>query len=380
MSNEFDTKSFATMSERRFKDNPHINGTHIIGLDMGYSGPKCFHEKGNFIFPNFCQKITGEIFGDLNKTDYVYEDLSTGERYYVGELATKLLSEDSMVAEDSLFGRNHYLHPDFLITFRTALGLATWDLNSDGSDLFIQTGLPPAYISQDEVYLRQVFEKEHHFAITAGKERKEFSITLKADQIDVMYQPMGAFYSVVIDNEGKISNNITSYMNSDLLVFDGGFGTLDKFVVKGKQLKEKDTNANLGMKRVLEETRNLIEKKYGTTVSIPAMQGYLKSGAVKVIDRINLKVEQYPINECLKKANEIVREEAFESIKDYVFDIKYLIMAGGTGIAWYPYFKERLKDIPLEVIAGNQNSNLPGVYSNARGYYMYRLNQLKAKR
>ena len=61
-------------------------------------------------------------------------------------------------------------------------------------------------------------------------------------------------------------------------------------------------------------------------------------------------------------------------------DIKYLIMAGGTGIAWYPYFKERLKDIPLEVIAGNQNSNLPGVYSNARGYYMYRLNQLKAKR
>ena len=45
-----DTKMFSTKTERKVKDNPRVDGTHIIGLDMGYSGPKCFHEKGNFVY------------------------------------------------------------------------------------------------------------------------------------------------------------------------------------------------------------------------------------------------------------------------------------------------------------------------------------------
>ena len=170
---KMETRTFSTRTERKTKDNPHYGDTYIIGLDMGYSGPKGFHEKGNFVFPNYCQKITGELFSNLNKNDYIYEDLDTGEKFWVGEMATKSLSEDSVVAEDSLFGRNHYLHPNFLITFRTALGLALWDKYTDGSDIFIQTGLPPAYIQKDESYLRSVIQKRHHFKLNIGtKETK----------------------------------------------------------------------------------------------------------------------------------------------------------------------------------------------------------------
>ena len=74
-----DTKAFSTRSENKQKENPRVKGMHVIGLDMGYSGPKCVHENGNFVFPNYCQKITGEIFGELGKHDYVYEDLETGD-------------------------------------------------------------------------------------------------------------------------------------------------------------------------------------------------------------------------------------------------------------------------------------------------------------
>lgn len=80
---------------------------------MGYSGVKCFHENGNFVFPNYCQKIEGEIFGDLSRNDLIYEDLKSGDRYYVGALAIKSLSEDSTVAEDKILGRNHYGHMVF---------------------------------------------------------------------------------------------------------------------------------------------------------------------------------------------------------------------------------------------------------------------------
>ena len=374
------TRNFSTRTEYRQKNNPKCDNVHIIGLDMGYSGPKCFHENGNFVFPNYCQKLTGELFGKLSKTDIIYEDIKSSDKYCVGEIASRSLSENDVVAEDALFGRNHYLHPNFLITFRTSLALALWDIDTDGSDVFIQTGLPPAYIKQDEPYLRSVIRQNHNFKVTMGDETKTFDITIKDDQIDVMYQPMGSFYSIAIDANGNITGNLADYMNSNLMVFDGGFGTLDKFFVKGKQLETKDTNPNLGMKRVLEETRKLIQQELNTSVSIPAMQTCLKTGVIKVNDLVNLTVKEYPISPYLEKANEKVREEAFESIKDYVFDIKYLIMTGGTGSAWCEYFKEKLKNIPLNVIPGNQNSSLPTVYANARGYYMYRLNQFKMRK
>ena len=119
----------------------------------------------------------------------------------------------------------------------------------------------------------------------------------------------------------------------------------------------------------------------GTTVSIPAMQTCLRTGKIKVNDYVNMSVKEYEIDEYLKKANEKVCAEAFESIKDQVFEIRYLIMTGGTGAAWCDYFKEKLKMIPsLEVISGNRNSNLPMIYANARGYYMYRLKCIRDAR
>lgn len=376
-----DTKVFATRAEKRCKDNPHIAGVHILGLDMGYSSPKCVYEGGNFMFPNFCQKITGELFGKLSKSDLIYEDIETGEKYCVGDMATKSISEDTLVAEDSLYGRNHYLHPNFIINLRTALGLALWNVETDGHDVFIQTGLPPAYMLQDEVYLRNAIERTHQFRLTSGDETKTFNLTFTKENVDVMYQPMGTFYSTVFDNNGNPTPAMAEYMNSNIMVFDGGFGTLDKFVVYEKELKNKSSDENLGMKRVLEEARELIRKDFGTDISIPAMQTCLKTGKIQVNDMVNLTTRTYAIDTYIEKANEIVREEAFESIKNYVFKIKYLIMSGGTGAAWYNYFKERLKNVEsLQVIQGNTNSSLPMVYSNARGYYMYRLMQFKMQR
>ena len=377
-----DTKLFATKTEHKLVPFPKIDGLHIVGLDMGYSGPKCIYEDGYFVFPNFCKKLAGELFNDLNKNDMLYEDLETGETYCVGDMAYRSITSDAVVEEASLFGRNHYLHPSFLVSFRTAFGKALWNKNTDGSDVIIQTGLPPAYIAKDSPYLKSTCLGRHHYKLTIGKETKEFDFTLLEENFFIMYQPMGTYYSTVIDQNGNPTKDYKTYMNSNLLVCDGGFGTWDKFLIQANQLI-KDTNPTLGMKRVLEETRKLIQKELGAEVSIPAMQEILKSGKVKVMDRVLIKDVYYPISEYLEKANDMVKEEAFESIKDCVFDIKYLIMTGGTGLAWYPYFKERLAGVSsLQVIPGNYNTeDMSIVYANARGYYMYRYMMLKkAKR
>ena len=369
-----DTKVFSTKSEIRVKDKrPHVDGTYIIGLDMGYSGPKCYHEDGNFVFPNFCKKISKDIFGELTKNDIVYENIANGDKYCVGTMAVKSLDEDSVVAEDALFGRNHYLHPDFKVMLETSLGIALWNHPTDGTDVFVQTGLPPAYIVKDTPYLKSVIKGNHSFAVTIGSERKVFDITIAEDAIDVMVQPMGSLNSLLFDENGKRVPNAIDIMRSDILIFDGGFGTLDTFLVKANQIESMNTDANLGMRRVMAETRDLIKKDLGVNVSVPAMQNVLRSGYVEVNDYVNLRKDRVDVSTYLEKANALVSAEALESIKDYVFKIKYLIMTGGTGEAWYNIFSERLSGLGINVLSGKQNSNLPTVYSNARGYYYYRL-------
>ncbi len=375
-----DTKVFSTKSEIRVKDKrPHVDGTYIIGLDMGYSGPKCYHEDGNFVFPNFCKKISKDIFGELTKNDIIYENIANGDKYCVGTMAVKSLDEDSVVAEDALFGRNHYLHPDFKVMLETSLGIALWNHPTDGTDVFVQTGLPPAYIVKDTPYLKSVIKGNHSFAVTIGSERKVFDITIAEDAIDVMVQPMGTLNSLLFDENGKRVPNAMDIMRSDILIFDGGFGTLDTFLVKANQIESMNTDANLGMRRVMAETRDLIKKDLGVNVSVPAMQNVLRSGYVEVNDYVNLRKDRVDVSTYLEKANALVSAEALESIKDYVFKIKYLIMTGGTGEAWYNIFSERLSGLGINVLSGKQNSNLPTVYSNARGYYYYRLRKLGFK-
>ncbi len=374
------SKSYATKNEiisrSTDKIRPHINGTHIIGLDMGYSGPKCYHELGNFVFPNYCKKITGELFGELNRSDMVYEDLVTKERFSVGMMALKSLNDEDVVSEDTLYGRNHYLHPDFKIVFETSLGIALWNIKTDGSDVFLQTGLPPAYMKKDEPYLRNVVEGEHDFKLTIGSETKEFHVTLTKNHVDIMSQPMGTLSSLLFDDNAKPTPHAIPLMKSNLLVFDSGFGTLDTFFIRANQLESKNTNPNLGMRRILTETRDLIATDLNIAPSIPAMQKILKDGVVKVNDLMTFETKEYPIGDYLAQANKKICNEALESIKDYVFNIKYLIMTGGTSEAWIDEFKKKLSTTGVEVLSGKTGSNLPTVYANARGYYYSRLKKL----
>ena len=374
------TKAFSTRNEiitrSADKKRPSANGLHIIGLDMGYSGPKCFHEYGNFVFPNYCRKITGEIFGELSKTDIIYENLNTHERYAVGSMALASLNTDDVVSEDALYGRNHYLHPDFKVVFETSLGIALWNTQTDGSDVFLQTGLPPAYLTTDAPYLRSVAEGNHKFRLIVGREIREFDITLLKAHVDVMSQPMGTMSSLLFDDAGNYTPYAMPLLKSNALVFDGGFGTLDTFFIRANQLESKNTNPDLGMRRVLDETRRLIEQDLNVSITIPAMQKVLREGSIRVNDMITLQSKVYPIDDYLEQANKKVCNEAIEYIRDYIFNIKYLIMTGGTSDAWIGEFKNRLSTTDVEILSGKTGSGLPTIYANARGYYYSRLKNL----
>lgn len=372
-------ESFATRSEWIKRDNPKKTGKHLIGLDMGYSAAKCFYGGGYFCVPNFTAPITAEIFGEPKQDDIVYEDLETGKKYYVGRAALESLDTESVTDENALLGRDHYLSPGFLIVARTAMGMALWDSSDiNGDNVIIQTGLPPAFLTEDEEYIRYAFERRHKFSLTYGRERHEFDFTIGRENVDVMKQPMGTFYSVAFDENGKMTPTGASLFRSDTVIFDGGFGTLDKFIlINGGRQSVSDTNPQLGMKRVLEETRALIRKETGVNISIPGMQNCLHSGTFSKVDRISFSVKDYPIGNYLDRANALVRQEAFEYVKNDIIKSRFLIMSGGLGAAWFDYFQTTIQKGMggrCRVLKGNYGTGISNVYANARGYYMARLN------
>lgn len=300
-----ETKSFATRAEWKKTDNPKKEGKHIIGLDLGYSGAKGFYENGYFCIPNFSAPITEDLFGSLHDGDIVYENLKTKKKYFVGKAAIESLESGSVVDESAMLGRNHYLSAEYLVLVHTSIGMALWDTKTDGTDVVIQTGLPPAYLREDEPLIRSVLEGEHIYKLTIGNESRRFHYTLRHDNVDVMRQPMGTYYSVVFGPDGKPTQRLGQFMKSNIIIFDGGFGTLDKFIIKNRGRQSvSDTEPQLGMKRVFSEARDMIEKDFNVSISIPAMQNCLETGMFQKIDRIALKTNEYPVNKYIEQANE----------------------------------------------------------------------------
>ena len=90
------------------------------------------------------------------------------------------------------------------------------------------------------------------------------------------------------------------------------------------------------------------------------------------------------ITDFLTKANNIVCAEAIETINgyyNYLQDVDYLVVTGGTGAAWFDMIKDFYKGLTsLTIINGTENENIPAIFANVRGYYMQQLNTLKKRK
>ena len=63
-----------------------------------------------------------------------------------------------------------------------------------------------------------------------------------------------------------------------------------------------------------------------------------------------------------------------------LYEYDYLIVTGGTGEAWFDIINEYFKNMEtLTIVRGSQNDDLPGVFANVRGYYMFRYSDIASR-
>lgn len=381
------TKEFKTRTEFLELNNKRVPGIWEIALDLGYSAVKTFSPVGINCFPNFARQIPPEqeFVSKPPKESIMYRNLNTGRTWLVGEIAQNTASRnDSMDSEESIYGRDRYFTENFQTIMECGLGASLLS-NSCGcyenERIVIQTGLPEKYLS-DETYLREAIAGSHDFAIKTGNRNwKEFHVVIAPEDVYVMSQPKGSLFSICTDKNGGFLPDAGNYLRSNVLVFDPGFGTLDIFSIKSGAVSQGATYPDLGMKRVFEETARSINLKYGINkeFTLPGMQKDLATGTFCYADRRKLTSQTYPFADILSEANIRICDEAIDRMANTmnISDYSYMIVTGGTGTAWIDHILDRFKAFTtLKIIRGNQNDGLPGIYSNVRGYYMYRLNKL----
>ena len=378
MDKTISTKAFRTRQEFVNKENPK-GKEFIIGLDAGYSSMKVFYENGYFCFPSYAKQIDeGNLLNITNENDILYRDEATGDVYMIGTTAQNMIdSIDTNDTDGELFSRKRYNNKKFKILCNTAIGIAIMD-KKDNRPIVIQTGLPSSYVEGDKEALRRSIAKEMNFSLKIGSGKwKTFNLIIDKENVYVIPQPAGAMYSVMIDDTGKFTHNAKHYLNSNVLVMDIGFGTFDFYGIKNRAVVCKETIDEYGMREVLQQTSDEIRKELNEDIRVSALQQNLETGTVICINEDEMISESKPFGEYLEKSSEKIFLDAFErakSVTNTFRDYKYLIVAGGTAAAWNEKIAKYFSRMStLSIIQGNVNDNLSLIYSNVRGYYLFRL-------
>lgn len=410
------TMDFRTKTMLLETENVTVSDFWPIALDIGYSSVKGFSPNRIYTFPSYAKKLgkTPILYGSLKEDEILYRDADTGDVWRVGhsaqEMVNDLNTEDS---ESELFGRTRYYSQLFKIILRTGLALGMISdnkMNYNEKPIFVQTGLPPKYLDEDRKCLIDVFSGVHEFAIKTERQSNFINMKLNIlkQNIEVMSQPEGTLMNLVMDDHANGRPDSRIMFQSNIIICDAGFGTLDLFDIKNRKSSSKETFPQYGMREVLEQTAKKIKQDTGIVLLPSAMQNALESGSVLVKKRngIKLSSRKQSFSELLESSNREVCQEAVEKIINIysgLFEYQFLILTGGTSAAWEKYIREYFVDVEgLTIIAGNEYSrsiayaDIPEdasdelkeaaefdkkksdiIFCNVRGYYMCLINYLR---
>ena len=386
---QFTTKSFRTKTEFTKRKNAKVKGKWHIALDIGYSSVKTFSPNSISIFPSYARKVSSSFsFITTPPAEAIlYRDDVTSQMWIVGEVAQNMIEAgDTNDSENILYSRDRYYDEMFLVIARCGMGLgliANEHGKPDNDEIFLQTGLPEMYL-EDESVLKEALSGDHKFSLKIGAGPwTNYEVKLPESHIFVMSQPRGTLYSVCVNDDGKPTADAEELLNKNMIVFDGGFGTLDLFYMRNGSHDDGvknngETYSDLGMKRVLQVASQMIYEQFKVSIPVPSMQKYLEEGVVRYFDKRKLEAKDYSIDEVIENASSKVCKEAIARLTAGVDfgNFRAMIITGGTGEAWFDQMNDRLKAAGVTIIPGNRNDGLPFVYSNVRGYYLYRYNKL----
>ena len=383
------TKNYRTKTRYTPRKNVSVPGCWPIAIDIGYSSVKAFSPNCISSFPSFARQKDGVDLA-LRKpkpSDILYR--AAGVVWNVGELANNSLElNDVNDSINTLYARQRYENPMFLVLTRVGLAMAMRDndiaCRQAEDRIVVQSGLPAAYKKADTKDLLSIIAGHHNFEVKFGEaDWQTYDFKIETSSVSIIQQPLGAFFSTCIDNGAGMTSLGNKIRKSEAVLLDGGFGTWDGCRISGRtnRISGIETYPDKAMKEIFRRTLEEIEKTYGTEIAVHAIQPYLATGTVPVLDRKIRQRSHISFEEILSRQTANVCKEALEKMElayNSFLDIDYIITAGGTSAACYDQIVNRYRHMEgLQIIKSNQNHNLPEIYDVVRGYYLFMVSNLR---
>lgn len=376
----------------------------VIAIDPGFDGAKIVVNKHCYHYPFVVEDITNDISSfPVKRTDKNFVLCEMGERtYLVGEYARKSLQEaehqDNARAEmDTFYTVGRFDTLLFNVGLNAFLGMALYDYAHDSKkddsvepfniedlsnwDIFVGVALPHQHC--DELWEKSVkgYLLDHHdFTLHIGSDKNiRFKFDLKKENCVYNSQAICALLNMVCDDNGLMIDQDKTIMDYlPALILDGGYKTLGKFKLsRDGRMDKPESNSLYAMHNINEEVAAkvrdkvpgifpyMIEDKYNNDEPIHYED---ENGDVKSYNVVEMR-DAITKNKALQMMEYLMREH------NKLLDIKLILLAGGTGAAYYDTVKDfcdkrnNLKEKVLLANSGFDGEKCEPVYAIVIGLY-----------
>jgi plasmid segregation protein ParM len=227
-----------------------------IGIDIGYGFVKITDGQEGYLFPSVIGEGNADALPRMglqapSRTDDL-RLMVDGTVYHVGNLAIR----HSRLAHRGL-SATRMEGNTFKVLLLAALSLfCPQPLNS----FAVVTGLPPGRMHLMDEVMRQV--RGEHRIVRLGSQGPE-ELTIRIDRVAVVPQPLGTYWSQVLDVRGKVKDD-SAMLQGTAGIIDIGFRTCDLVTVKdGEYVPEQSRTIPTGLVAAYDEIAAGLLATYG---------------------------------------------------------------------------------------------------------------------
>lgn len=349
----------------------------IVSVDPGFDSVKVCLNGGVLIkIPKEVADITGKsnLFLGPKEASYIKVKYAEGKEHLVGVYAAQYLNEASYDANKGVeekasiadtFATFETFDKQVLIMSSIGAALITlakmnstvvflnkkgereFEVNTSQAKLHFGVSLPHDAVDSEWGYINSWLSQAHKFDIEL--EDGIYHLDIKPESTKKASQVVVALVGAITDDDGNVTKNeLLNPEQLPALVIDGGMLTLGKFLFTSvKSVDGGESNQTYAMKNVYERVAEIIREDYRRTdityrkikrimeegCKIPYLKEDGSSGIIEV-DKL--------VNEELEKVCRIMIDELYEEYND-LFDVKTILITGGTGAAYYKIFNAILK-------------------------------------
>lgn len=347
-----------------------------IAVDAGYSSSKVVINGLELNIPNAVVDIThGSFMGDMHKAGFIMTSYIDGTDHLIGSQAKTQLQETEYKEvyeskKSMMQSYERFNTQDFEVHLMTCIGMAlieyskhlkknkitpeldltkVIDENSQWN-IFVNIGFPHDVYQKVFTGLKRNIAKAHSYKIETEDAVYDLNFTIKPENVMAYSQALAAYMGLILNDEGKMLKDSSYFKKLPLIVVDGGQKTVGIYkVTRNLQIESAESNTDYAMDNVYERVLKVLHEKYNRTdielYNIDMMQK-TDDGNFHTINADG-KAETHNIFPIIKEAQEEVCQEFIEYLnKKYnqLLDIKSIVVAGGTGDAYFDTMKAYIEE------------------------------------